>query len=387
MSSANVTIPFHTFLLKVASRCNLDCDYCYVYHRGDDNWLRQPKLMSEETSSQICKRIAEHCDEHGKTDISILFHGGEPLMGGIRHLNKILKPIKEILIDRGINVNFGMQSNLVLFSREIGDLLTEFKFSIGISLDGNEEANRYRIDHRGRPSFSRVEKSLNLLVEEYPHLMSGFLAVINLENDPIASYEYLRTFKPRGIDFLYPLDNYERRPSGKNSFESTPYADWLIKIFDIWFANHTNMRMRYFDSIIRSICGGTSYVESIGITPVDLIVIETNGEIEAVDSLKAAYPGATKLGYNVFEHTFTSVAKLAEVQNRQQGTQKLCDTCQSCNIVKFCGGGYIPHRYSHINQYNNPSIYCRDIYKLTHHIYNAVQNKVDGIKKQLSLAT
>ena len=34
-----------TVLLKVASRCNLDCSYCYVYHMGDDGWRYQPKLM------------------------------------------------------------------------------------------------------------------------------------------------------------------------------------------------------------------------------------------------------------------------------------------------------------------------------------------------------
>jgi len=42
-----------------------------------------------------------------------------------------------------------------------------------------------------------------------------------------------------------------------------------------------------------------SSLESIGLDAVDLIVIESNGEIEAVDSLKTAYNGAAKLGYNV----------------------------------------------------------------------------------------
>ena len=35
-----------TVLLKVASRCNLDCSYCYVYHMGDEAWRDQPDRCS-----------------------------------------------------------------------------------------------------------------------------------------------------------------------------------------------------------------------------------------------------------------------------------------------------------------------------------------------------
>ena len=31
-----------TILLKVASRCNINCTYCYVYNMGDSAWKRMP---------------------------------------------------------------------------------------------------------------------------------------------------------------------------------------------------------------------------------------------------------------------------------------------------------------------------------------------------------
>ena len=35
-----------SFLVKVASRCNLDCDYCYVYHHADQSWRAMPEVLS-----------------------------------------------------------------------------------------------------------------------------------------------------------------------------------------------------------------------------------------------------------------------------------------------------------------------------------------------------
>jgi uncharacterized protein len=41
-------------------------------------------------------------------------------------------------------------------------------------------------------------------------------------------------------------------------------------------------------------------------------------------------------------------------------------------VVNICGGGYYPHRYSKILEFDNPSVYCEDLYKLITHIEDAV---------------
>jgi uncharacterized protein len=32
--------------------------------------------------------------------------------------------------------------------------------------------------------------------------------------------------------------------------------------------------------------------------------------------------------------------------------------------MNACGGGYLPHRYSQKNGYDNPSVYCDDLYSM-----------------------
>jgi len=128
-------------------------------------------------------------------------------------------------------------------------------------------------------------------------------------------------------------------------------------------------------------------VEAVGLDPVDLIVVETNGEIEAVDSLKSTYDGATKLGFNVFDNQFDEVASHFAVRSRQLGAEALCQTCQDCPVVQVCGGGYIPHRYSpEGNSFKNPSIYCADLEKMIRHIHAVVSNDLGDFKFSLEAA-
>jgi uncharacterized protein len=32
--------------------------------------------------------------------------------------------------------------------------------------------------------------------------------------------------------------------------------------------------------------------------------------------------------------------------------------------MNACGGGYLPHRFSKTNGYDNPSVYCDDLYSM-----------------------
>ena len=72
-------IPIDTVLVKLASRCNLACDYCYVYQMGDEAWRLQPKRMAEATAEALAGQLARLVERQGRP-LSVVFHGGEPLV-------------------------------------------------------------------------------------------------------------------------------------------------------------------------------------------------------------------------------------------------------------------------------------------------------------------
>lgn len=369
-------VPFFSFLWKIASRCNIDCTYCYVYHLTDQRWRDQPRFMSDKTARQTARRMREHLQAHDRHHALITFHGGEPLLAGADRIARYLEIIDEELVQHGLRISFSMQSNLTLFNEELGDLLLEHEFGIGTSLDGPPEINDLRrVDHRGRGTSAATERGLELIASpSYSELFDGILCVIDIDADPIVVLEHLTTFSPPQIDFLLPLNNHDQRPHGKEDFEATPYADWLISAFDHWWGLGGSPKIRIFDTILRLSCGYSSGVESMGLEVIDLVVVETNGEIEGLDALKGTYEGASVLGFNVFDHSFDLAARHGLVKLRQQGLDQLSPTCRECPVVKICGGGYIPHRYSAEGGFANPSVYCRDLEKLIRHIHGTLTN-------------
>jgi uncharacterized protein len=195
--------------------------------------------------------------------------------------------------------------------------------------------------------------------------------------------KYLLSYDPPLIDFLFPDNNFDNRPFGKQTdFEATPYGDWLMKVFDYWFNSTDRVRVRLFNNIIRLIFGKSSLVETLGLEPSRLITIETNGDFEGLDVLKTTYQRATKLGYNVFEHDLDTVSMHPSIKMRQVGISGLHQKCKECALVNICGGGYLPHRYSSKDGFNNPSVYCSDLMKLIHHIYASVNNEIIEIRQR-----
>jgi uncharacterized protein len=373
--------PMRMFICKVASRCNLDCDYCYVYRHADQSWKQQPVRMSLDTAAQLGRRIKEHASAHGIKAVDVVMHGGEPLIIGVNYLRQVCQHIRENA--QPVEICFGMQTNGLLLDEEAFAFCLEWDFGVGLSLDGPRHANDlHRFDHQRRSSFDGIERALDLLSsKEGQRIWSGFLAVIDLQHDPLEVYSYLKSFSPKGIDFLLPLGNYARPPAGKEDPKSTPYADWLLAIFNVWYREYPQkIKIRRFRDIIALLAGISHTTEEWGLHPVDFIVVETNGEIQAVDTLKTTYPGANRLGLNIFDNSFDDLFSAPLIIKRQSGWLGLCETCQSCDLVNVCGGGYFPQRYSHENGFQNPSIYCADLMKLIREIHATVSHDLQHLR-------
>ena len=311
--------------------------------------------------------------------ISVIFHGGEPLLGGLQHLDILTSIIRDTFQNSGIEVSLSLQSNGLLFEPEIGDLMLVRKVSIGISMDGPPQVNDvFRLDHQGNPVSNKLETKLNLITSmPYRKIFSGFLCVVNVNSNPLDVFRYLLSYDPPTIDFLLPDSNHDRRPAGKElDVETTPYADWLINIYDYWISSSTHTRIRLFESIIRLIFGAQSLVDSLGLTPVDTIVIESDGEIEALDVLKTSFRGATVLGYNVFDNSFDDLASDLTLLRISKSVKSVCQKCRDCSLLGICGGGYFPHRYSRRKDFDNPSVYCSDLTKIIYHIYDSISREL-----------
>lgn len=376
-------VPFREFVLKVHSRCDLSCDYCYVYTKADQSWRRQPLSMSRAVADQAAARIAEHAAVHKMSSLRLILHGGEPLLAGPDLLSYVVRRVRDA-VGSATRVEVAVQSNGTGLGRPFLELFRELSVRIGISADGDATGqDRHRRYASGQGSHAVVDEAIRLLAtRRYRDLFAGLLCTVDVRNDPVTTYEALLSYGPPAIDFLLPHGNWLTpppfRPTGALD---TPYGDWLAAVFDRWYrAPARETRVRLFTEIMHAILGGESTTESIGLSPVAVVVIEADGSIEQSDTLKSAYPGAQSTGLHVARNPLDDALLLPSIAARQLRAAALSAQCHDCPVLPVCGGGQYAHRYRPGTGFLNPSVYCPDLFRLIRHIRSVMQADIDAIR-------
>jgi uncharacterized protein len=354
-------MPFREFVLKVHQRCNLACTYCYVYESPDQTWRRRPRVMSDEIWRATAGRISEHAAAHGLKEIRVVLHGGEPLLAGPANLRRHVSDLRRTL-PPGCEASVTMQTNGVgLTDKALTELAIE-NIMVGVSVDGTAaDHDRHRVFRNGRGSHDATVRALqNLKIKS--HLYAGILCTIDPATDPMDTWHALLSHRPPAIDLLLPHTNWAQPPSH-------PVAPWLIRVFDEWYAQRPRTtRVRLFEDVMSLLLGGSSGSEQVGLSPVVVAVVESDGDIEQVDALKSAYPEASGTGRNVLTDAFDAVLDHPGVVARQIGVEALADGCRSCPVHRVCGGGHYAHRYRPGDGFRNPTVYCADMNRLIRHV-------------------
>jgi uncharacterized protein len=351
-----------------------------MFEMADESWRGQPKTMSMKTVSVAAQRIAAHAEDHQLPKVQIILHGGEPLLAGPGYIDAIASELRTVI---STPVDLRVQTNGTLVSDPMLDILSRHEIRIGVSLDGNQQANDlHRRYANGHGSYDQAARSLRKIQARTPHLLAGILAAIDLRNDPVETYEALQDFTPPVVDFLLPHGNWGSPPPGRDPLSSdAPYGKWLAAVFDHWYViSPQRCQVRMFSEIIHVMLGGHASVETVGLAPVSLIVINSDGILEQVDTLRSAYAGAVDTGLNVHSHDLNAAIMHPAIIARQRGRDGLSATCKSCALHMICGGGLYTHRYHPDTGFMNPSVYCQDLSYLIRHIHGRVSDDVARLR-------
>ena len=341
--------------------------------------------MHGDTVVAIIARVRSHCDNHGILHFAFIFHGGEPLLVSKTFLSDFLITAKRILT--GISLSFSLQTNGVLLDKTWCDWLKNLGIYVGISLDGPETINdQTRVDHRGKGSYQRVVRGIRNA--QRAGLPFGVLSVINLRSDPLEVYEHLKSLTIRQINFLLPYASHDHPPPGITATtDDAPYADWLITIFDQWLDEEPpKPSVRLFEQTIQLVLGLGGGYEALGSRNLELLVVETDGNIEAAGSLKICGNGFTKAQVNVHEHTLDEALQTDLAKQYHLSHRRLSNQCQACSLRLICGGGHMVHRYRKDNGFDNPSVLCQDMIKFIMHVQRRLHAIVPGVSTQLTAA-
>ena len=364
-------------VVKVASRCNLNCSYCYVYNKGDTTYQRQPRFMSDQTVTLLLSRVSEYCRQFRLRTFQFVFHGGEPLLAPMPFYRSFVAQATRLL-PTYTKVIYSLQTNGVLLDDAWCETLGELGIRIGVSLDMLPHIHdTYRVDHKGQGSYAQTIAGLQKAqahnaVRYHP----GVLVVMDTSARPDQFIRQMLALQLRSVNLLFPDRTYADLLSGHAPTPLVPYGDWLAHLFDRWFALPvTNRpRIRIFQQIINLILGFDAPTNAIGRSGDLFLVIETNGSIEAEDSLKVAKLPASTDALHVQTHSLESVLQSPLIALFANSHSVLPTGCQSCPVQHVCGGGFMVHRHHPVTGFDNPSSYCLDLLRLITHVQAAILN-------------
>lgn len=355
-------------ILKVASRCNLNCSYCYVFNMADSSWKRRPALMPDEVFEAALARTLHQCRATGQDRIRIAFHGGEPTLIGHDTFDAWCERARDVLGDV-VKVHLLMQTNGTLLDSRWIELLRKHRVSVGVSMDGPREIHdAMRVDHRNEGSYDRVVRGLKLLQDgNVPH---GVGCVIPLGADPLSVHHHFLELGCKQITYLMPHFTHDTVGAVRQRYGATPCADFLIPIFDDWWFESTmDIQINNLKDMARVIMGGQSHSEAIGNGPPGYVFIEADGEMEGLDNLRACADGLSRIKLNVRNSSFFDLLHTETMHSQAifEG-MPLSEVCRRCKEGETCAGGHLAHRYSSNRGFDNPSIWCEDLLSLFAHI-------------------
>jgi uncharacterized protein len=372
----------HSVVVKVAERCNLNCSYCYIYNHEDRSYLLRPRFMTFEVFRALLDRLKEHCQAHAPHQVSLTFHGGEPMLAGADRIRQMAAEARHVLGDD--LAGLAMQTNGTLVDAGWVEVLQSSGINVGVSLDGPERVHdATRVDHLHRGSYRDAIAGLRQL--QAAGLSPGVLCVINPRERGLEIYEHFLSLGLTWMSFLIPDVTHDSKQKFYGGLGATPVADYLIPAFDAWWAaDDPAIQVRLFEESVRIVLGARSMTDAFG-GQLSYVVVETDGEIQPVDTLRICHDGLITTGLSVLRNRFDDIADRAPLLHQMlTDGLPICATCQRCPEAEVCRGGYVSHRYSAARGFDNPSAWCPDLMKYLAHVRSQVLRVCPTINLRLS---
>ncbi|MCX6232533.1 MAG: anaerobic sulfatase maturase [Bacteroidetes bacterium] len=338
--------PLNTIIVKTTgSRCNLNCDYCFYLRK--DLVYNDQNVMKEEVLENFIRQLIEQSG----SSFGIVWQGGEPSLAGAAFFRKAISLMIKYGEGKNKLISNLLQTNGYALSNDLIDVLAEYSFLVGISIDGPEDIhNAFRKTASGKGSWKEVMRSWQKLEDR--KIATNILSCITANSSKQAERIYI-FFKKHSMQWLQFIPVMEFDKNGSIADFSVSAKDWgnfMCQIFDFWYqdflSNNQLPSIRFIENAFQAHLGlaavECTFAEECG----NYLVLEHNGDVFSCDYLVGT---DTNLG-NIEQN------KLIEMLNSNQqidfGKEKtnMHTDCNNCRWLRFCYGGCLKYRDNETNK-------------------------------------
>lgn len=307
-------------------------------------------MMSIDTLSDVLKKAFEFA---GNDRVMLSFQGGEPLLRGKEFFLELHNLIRKLNVNR-CPVSIGVQTNGTLIDDEWCEIFKRGGYLIGLSLDGDSEANTLRVDANGEPTFDRAINGAKLLKKH--NVNFNILTVLTkdvanripriyafFKRQGFSHLQFIPMLKPLRVDEkgdVISTPDFSAFPSEEENYcmSSKEYEDFLKKCFSLYtrdFIDGRYVSIRQFDNFVA--LAHSRHSEQCGMEGhcCHQFVIEGDGEVYPCDFYCI---DKYDMG-NIKDTDFFALSKHEIAVNFIKESLGIAPKCKECNYYKLCRNG------------------------------------------------
>jgi len=344
--------PFTLLIKPSGSDCNLDCKYCFYKNRAPEIGRGRQRM-----TDRVLERLVKDYMALNFPVSGFSWQGGEPTLMGLDFYKRVVELQKQYGAP-GRQVSNALQTNAILLDDNWCRFLHDYKFLVGISIDGPKEFHdHYRTDHAGAGTFDKVIQAIQKCTEHKVEF--NILTLLNNKNvdHPDELFDFFIEKKIRYLQFITCIET-DPATGEFADFSITPqqYGRFLCRIFDRWYEHGPRkLSIRAFDSVLSYCLTGRQTICTFDKQCNTYIVVEHTGDCFCCDFFVEP---KWRLG-NILETPIEKIAVHPKKRTFARAKKKLCDKCLICKHLAICRGGCMKDRTPNDMNWNCESYFCQ----------------------------
>lgn len=327
-------MPISVMIKPASSVCNLNCEYCFYSSLASERREYSKGMMSINTAENIIKAAVEFAKG---SEMIFTFQGGEPLLAGI-NFYKAFADLVRVHNIYSSKITYCLQTNGTLLNADWCAFFKENHFLLGVSLDGNEIQNAYRVYPDGSASFQDVFNGIRLLQQFDVEFNVLSVVTKKLANSVREHYKFMKQNHIFNLQYINCLKPFKSEYNSDLYMNNDDYLFFLEKAFKLYY--NDNMRknrisVRTFDNYLLLLQGKHAEQCSMnGFCSVQFVV-EGDGTVYPCDFYCTDEWEIGNINQQSFLHMLNSEKHRKFLKENCFANEK----CRSCGYFNLCRGG------------------------------------------------
>lgn len=326
-----MALPLSLLIKPAGPDCNLSCGHCFYLEKSA---LVPPGTRPRMTAGVLDGLLTNYLGLDQDT-FAFCWQGGEPLLMGLPFYQQVVERQRD-LARRGSVILNSVQTNGLLIDDGLAEHFAQWRFLVGISLDGPPRLHdEHRRTRDGGPTHAQVMAGIDRLRRlGVPVNVLCLISQVNV-GQPQELYRYFSQLGLSDLQFIPLVDDQRQRSGRPLAITGSQWGEFLCGLFDAWWPHGVGrIAIRHFDAIAAKLVLAEDHLCTLGSDCRSYLVVDHEGSVYPCDF---RVEPDLKLG-NVMTDSLEAMRTSEAYRQFGRRKQDLPDACGRCPHLARCQG-------------------------------------------------